>query len=187
MVEALATIMSHFSGEANRARCLAHIVNLVAKRILRQFDIPRKEKNNKKDLHDDILDTADKKIAVDEDEDDNEEVFYKEEREMDDGDNEDDEDGERLQRDADIMEEVMEGEIDGVVRKVKPVRQGLFKVSLVFSFFYLCLPFHSDRIPHFFLFFLFRSLQLLSIQPPMPPSFFFTFNSAFIVSFSKCR
>jgi hypothetical protein len=30
MVETMATILSHFSGEANRARCLAHIVNLVS-------------------------------------------------------------------------------------------------------------------------------------------------------------
>jgi hypothetical protein len=38
--------MSHFSGEANRARCLAHIVNLVAKIILRQFDMSKKKKKN---------------------------------------------------------------------------------------------------------------------------------------------
>ena len=40
--------MSDFAGEANRARCLAHIINLVVKIILRQFDIPKKKP--KKDL-----------------------------------------------------------------------------------------------------------------------------------------
>ena len=40
--------MSDFAGEANRARCLAHIVNLVVKIILCQFDIPKKKP--KKDL-----------------------------------------------------------------------------------------------------------------------------------------
>jgi hypothetical protein len=44
MVETMATILSHLSGEANRARCLAHIVNLVAKIILRQFDKSKKKK-----------------------------------------------------------------------------------------------------------------------------------------------
>ena len=48
MIESLADIMSDFAGEANRARCLAHIVNLVVKIILRQFDIPKKKP--KKDL-----------------------------------------------------------------------------------------------------------------------------------------
>ena len=46
MIESLVTIMSQFSSEANQARCLAHIVNLVAKFILRQFD---KSKGKKKE------------------------------------------------------------------------------------------------------------------------------------------
>ena len=48
MIESLATIMSQFPGEANRARCLAHIVNLVAKIILRQFDASKKKKEKKR-------------------------------------------------------------------------------------------------------------------------------------------
>ena len=44
MVESMAEIMAHFSGEANQARCLAHIVNLVAKIILHQFDMSKKKK-----------------------------------------------------------------------------------------------------------------------------------------------
>ena len=48
MIESLAEIMAHFSGEANRARCLAHIVNLVAKIILRQFDMSKKRKKKTK-------------------------------------------------------------------------------------------------------------------------------------------
>ena len=179
MVEALATIMSHFSGEANRARCLAHIVNLVAKIILRQFDMPKKKNKNKKDLPED-------KMAVDEDDDDqeeiNEEMLYKEEREMDDGDNEDDEDGERLQKDAEIMEEVMEGEIDGVVRKVKPVRQALFKVSPIFFFFFIFV-FLSVRIASPSLLFFNSALYGCFRSNPHRHLLFFIFNSAFIVSF----
>ena len=42
MVDALATIISHFAGQANHAQCLVHIVNLVIKIILWQFDSPQK-------------------------------------------------------------------------------------------------------------------------------------------------
>ena len=48
MIKSLAEIMSHFSGEANCAQCLAHIVNLVAKIIFHQFDMLKKKKKAKK-------------------------------------------------------------------------------------------------------------------------------------------
>ena len=83
----------------------------------------------------------------DEEEEEDERVLDKEEKEMDEGDNDDndDEDSQMLARDADIMEEAMEEEIEGAVRKVKPVCKVLFKVSLLliyvtflfFSFFFL--------------------------------------------------
>ena len=92
---------------------------------------------------------------------------------MDDGDDEDDEDGERLQKDAEIMEEVMEGEIDGVVRKVKPVRQALFKVSPIFFFFLSLSSFPFGSHPRLFFFLIPLSIRLLSIQPPSPPSIFY--------------
>jgi hypothetical protein len=47
MVENLATILSDFPGEANRGRCLAHVVNLVVKIILRQFDVSKGKKKKK--------------------------------------------------------------------------------------------------------------------------------------------
>ena len=43
MVENLAKLVVDFPGDANHARCLAHIVNLVVKIILRQFDISKKK------------------------------------------------------------------------------------------------------------------------------------------------
>ena len=125
MVESLATIMSHFSGEANRARCLAHIVNLVAKIILGQFDKSKKKKKGK-NLQD-VVNDNDNEIVVDkdkvvveenvEDSDDDEQmerVMDKEEKEMDEGggDDEDDEDGEKLLQDAEILEELMQDDIE---------------------------------------------------------------------------
>ncbi|KAL4264915.1 Zinc finger BED domain-containing [Pleurotus pulmonarius] len=38
MIEELAKIVLQFKGEKNRVRCFAHIINLVAKSLLRQFD-----------------------------------------------------------------------------------------------------------------------------------------------------
>ena len=142
MVETLATIMSHFAGEANRARCLAHIVNLVAKIILRQFD-QSKGKKKKEDNVVPIIDGEDNQIEdedldaseVDEGE---ERELDREEKEMDDGDDdEDDEDTQMIERDVEIMEAAMEEEIKNAVKKAKPVRQVLYKVSLnyVASFF----------------------------------------------------
>ena len=133
--------------------------------------MPKKKNKNKKDLPED-------KMAVDKDDDDqeeiNEEMLYKEEREMDDGDDEDDEDGERLQKDAEIMEEVMEGEIDGVVRKVKPVRQALFKVSPIFFFFYIFVFFSIQIASLSLLLFFFNSaLYTVAFDPTPITTFYF--------------
>jgi hypothetical protein len=43
MIDSLATIVADFPGEANCSRCLAHIVNLVVKIILRQFNVSKKK------------------------------------------------------------------------------------------------------------------------------------------------
>ena len=149
MIESLATIISHFFGEANRARCLAHIVNLVAKIILRQFDSMPKGKKKKtdnvpndlpkeKDDNDSELDTSDEET---EDEEAVARVLDKEEKEMDECDDEDadGEDADMLARDVEIMEEAMEEEIERVLKKAKPVGRVLFKVSV-------CLHFHSTLL-----------------------------------------
>ena len=164
MIESLATIMNTFSGEANRARCLAHIVNLVAKIILRQFDMSKKKKkkqNLPENLPEPPNDAGDNVVVVEndgkepeEDADDFDEekdrVLDKEEKEMDDGDDEDDEDSEKLARDAELIEEAMEDDIERAVRKAKPVRQALFKASPIFFFFYLSSIFYRS-FPFLFL------------------------------------
>ena len=48
MITSIAKIITHFPGAANRARCTAHIVNLVSKIILRQFDATKKTNGRKK-------------------------------------------------------------------------------------------------------------------------------------------
>ena len=39
MVKHIATLIPNFPGPANQTRCFTHILNLVAKSILRQFDV----------------------------------------------------------------------------------------------------------------------------------------------------
>ena len=77
--------------------------------------------------------------SADEIDDHEERVLDKEEKEMDDGNDgndgnegkeeENDEDIQRLERDIEIMEKVMEDEIEGAANEVKPVRQVLYKVN----------------------------------------------------------
>ena len=145
MIERLAQIMSNFSGEANRARCLAHIVNLVAKIILRQFDMPKRNKNSKN--NEPGLDNEGEYGNDDEGEDGSNDdetarVLDKEEKEMDNGDSdgEAEEEQQNVARDVEIMEEVMAEEIVGVVNDVKPVRQVLLKVSLIMFAVHVSIP-----------------------------------------------
>jgi hypothetical protein len=41
MMDALTELLKKFPGESNRIRCFLHILNLVAKSLIRQFDIPK--------------------------------------------------------------------------------------------------------------------------------------------------
>lgn len=157
MIDALTTIMSDFPGRANRARCLAHIVNLVVKIILRQFDMSKKKKKV-------VPAGASGDAGGEEDENENadwddeaEELVKeldKEEKEMDEGEGEEvnDAKNEALERDVKRMEEAMVEEIEEVSKIAKPVRQVLFKVR---TFFYLG--------PWALLFFCFRSYLLSPI------------------------
>jgi hypothetical protein len=203
MVETLATIMSHFSGEANRARCLAHIVNLVAKIILRQFDMSKKKKKKEKVPDLPVSDDADNNEAIvdgaeDDDEFDDEmnRTLDKEEKEMDEGDDDDDEESEKLERDTEIMEKVMEEEIERVAKKVKPVRQTLYKVRGVGGprpiFYFLSIPspssffFHSSifyRSHPILLFFivLIPLSTLLSLLSILSPTFIFIYILFFLL------
>ncbi|GBE78938.1 hypothetical protein SCP_0201350 [Sparassis crispa] len=55
MIDELAELLEGFQGQANRSRCFDHVVNLVAKSLLRQFDLP-------KGKADDVLDDAERAL-----------------------------------------------------------------------------------------------------------------------------
>jgi hypothetical protein len=41
MIKELADLLKNYPGEAGHTQCFTHIINLVAKSIIRQFDIPK--------------------------------------------------------------------------------------------------------------------------------------------------
>ena len=45
MIAELANILDDFPGPANHTQCFAHILNLVVKSVIQQFDLPKKNSN----------------------------------------------------------------------------------------------------------------------------------------------
>jgi nucleoside-diphosphate-sugar epimerase len=45
MIEELANLLDNFPGAANQTRCFTHILNLVVKSILAQFELPKSRAN----------------------------------------------------------------------------------------------------------------------------------------------
>ena len=43
MIDELSDLLPNYPGAANRCRCFLHIVNLIAKTLLKQFEVPRKD------------------------------------------------------------------------------------------------------------------------------------------------
>jgi len=46
MIDELAELIDKFPGKANHMWCFMHILNLVCKNILRQFDVPKAKQGN---------------------------------------------------------------------------------------------------------------------------------------------
>jgi hypothetical protein len=114
MIDALAGLVAAFPGAANRTRCFTHILNLVVKVILRQFDVP------KSGAAQDVASQAVLDLAGD---------IGREEAEMDErGDDEDDHYGEDEWLDP--RNEMSQENRDELDSEVQPVRLVLVKVSL---------------------------------------------------------
>ena len=56
MIEHLSTLIDVFPGAANQTRCFTHILNLVVKSILRQFETPKKAADGNSRPFDDATD-----------------------------------------------------------------------------------------------------------------------------------
>jgi hypothetical protein len=67
MINHLATLLAAFPGSSNHTRCFMHILNLVAKCIMKQFDTLKKKKHSDDDLDDtNEDDVTDLQVALDE-------------------------------------------------------------------------------------------------------------------------
>ena len=122
MIEHLAVLVDAFPGAPNQTRCFAHILNLVVKSVLRQFEAPKKGKE--------LADVVDHVVMeIDNDNDDKDE-----------GDGSDNEGGSNECEDVD--DEVVDDDEDGLLpdemseeeslrvkERVKPIRLVLTKVS----------------------------------------------------------
>ena len=123
MIEHLAVLVDSFPGSANQTLCFAHILNLVAKSVLRQFEAP-KGKDKK------AIDDAAKELAVIFDEMDDDVDKSEISKNGGDGDDvdddvvDDDEDGL-----PDEQDEMSEDELLSLQESVKPIRLVLTKVS----------------------------------------------------------
>jgi len=119
MIEHLAVLIKTFPRAPNQTRCFAHILNLVAKSVLRQFEAPKKGKGKAvdgKELASDVEEIeGDDSGTIDSDEGSND---------VDDEVVDDDEDGL-----PDELEELSEEELSSVKESVKPVGLVLTKVS----------------------------------------------------------
>jgi hypothetical protein len=125
MTDTLANILHHFPGPVNHVRCLAHVVNLVARIILHQFDASKrpvkdddKYDSNINNLSPDKLDEVELVELI--------KHAEKEEKEMDEG---DDEDSGPLKEDLEEIEAAMSEEVERARTLTQPVCCVLYKVS----------------------------------------------------------
>ena len=124
MISELPGFVKDFPGPANQTRCFAHILNLVVKSILHQFDLPKTKSaaplddgskellslaGNVEDEEDVLSREGEGGVDTDEPEDDNVEGWVDERHAMDDDD------------------------VDELERSVKPVRVLLTKVRQLFN------------------------------------------------------
>jgi hypothetical protein len=123
MIEELANLLDDFPGPENQTRCFLHILNLVVKSIIRQFDLPKSKKASGDDDKDDpALDAAIAellKLAGD--------IELEEQITASAGDNkaaDDDDEGW-----IDEHEDMTEDELKELVASVQPVRLLLTKVT----------------------------------------------------------
>jgi hypothetical protein len=117
MIDSLADLIDVFPGATNRTRCFAHVINLVAKTITRQFDVPGKKNNN-------TLTTAQEELALLADGIDCEEIISQAEKDNEDGVEDDNDDGW-----VDEREGLSQDDVQNLDESILPVRRVLVKVS----------------------------------------------------------
>ena len=124
--QSLATLVDTFPGAANQTRCFTHILNLVAKSVLRQFEALKVK-------GDDVLDDAAKELAAifdeleDDDDDDGASKTNSAGDDSGESDEHEDDDDDGL---VDKWGGMLEEELASLEESVKPIRLVLTKVLI---------------------------------------------------------
>lgn len=117
MISKLSEILDKFPGATNQMHCFAHTVSILAKVILKQFDVPKKKEG-------DMLDKAAQALSDMAQELEFEEHVEQETQERKDGEEED----QMLDTWVDFHEGLMEEEVTALDVSVQPVRSMFVKV-----------------------------------------------------------
>ena len=124
MIEELAILIDDFAGAANQTRCFLHVLNLVVKSIIKQFDLPasKKTSDNEDDDENYMVEATNELLKL------AREIEREEEITASRGDEEDATEDDNDEGWVDEREEMTEGELRRLTRSVKPVRLLLSKV-----------------------------------------------------------
>ena len=117
MIDELEERLATFSGAPNRTRCFAHVVNLIAQTIIRQFDVPKAKEGG-------VADEAAKGLQKLAEDIDIEELLTRANTTYNNSDNEDDLDGW-----IDEKRALSPSDLEGLEVSVQPVRRTLVKVG----------------------------------------------------------
>ena len=120
MIDELASVLEDFPGAANRTRCFSHILNLVAKSVMKQFDLPKAKAGEALTAAAQALSTLSGDIE-------SEEALMGGDMAQD-CDVDDDEDGL-----ADVRDNMSSEELDELDKTLQPVRLVLVKVHLFWN------------------------------------------------------
>ena len=115
MIAELAELLENFPGPANQTRCFTHVINLVVKSIIRQFDLPTSKGDGN------VNEATKELLLLAGDIDFEEEAMGKDE--------EDGVDGDNTEGWIDERETMTKEELDELEESVAPVRSLLTKVS----------------------------------------------------------
>ena len=124
MIEELAILIDDFAGAANQTRCFLHVLNLVVKSIIKQFDLPasKKTSDNEDDDENYMVEATNELLKL------AREIEREEEITASRGDEEDAMEDDNVEGWVDEREEMTDAELLKLEASVKPVRLLLSKV-----------------------------------------------------------
>ena len=121
MIEHLNTLLSDFPGPTNQMRCFLHILNITAKLIIKQFDVP-KAKNGE------VMDKAAQALANIAD---GLDIEEQEEYDKQEHTNDEEEEDPLLDAWTDFCDELTEEQKDDINSSILPVQSMLTKVRIL--------------------------------------------------------